>query len=317
MNRWMYFHATSFVLQPIFMMLWHWFIASPYEAKYIWSISELHCFTWLISPYWLYYHLVAEVTRNYNAYCDRCICRTKEDRFWMGVLPNPHSFEQCNKYSTWVYTCVWRVNACITSRPAHISCASPSKEAMWVFTVKYDWGLRCVCLCVIGWLPHLKLQRLRPFGVFSLETLLQCLCIGIIIQQTSREVMVAGLLDTELPMTNIPAVSSSCLQQVSEFTSFLSLLWCICIGVDYTYACCILLCLCLRFILGRFWLASFVCVAGGSGRTGGGKESKQIIGSVILHDKLKYWKGSHSVHYHQGALAHEALCSWTHFHSVE
>ncbi|KAL4220406.1 hypothetical protein ACF0H5_020809 [Mactra antiquata] len=38
----------------------------------------------------------------------------------------------------------------------------------------------------------------------------------------------------------------------------------------------------------------------GSGRTGWHKKSKQIVGSVILHDKLKYWQGDRTTHYHQG-----------------
>ncbi|XP_060558879.1 uncharacterized protein LOC132719151 isoform X2 [Ruditapes philippinarum] len=41
----------------------------------------------------------------------------------------------------------------------------------------------------------------------------------------------------------------------------------------------------------------------GSGRTGWHSKSKQIIGSVILHDKLKYWQGDRSTHYHQGMRA--------------
>lgn len=40
---------------------------------------------------------------------------------------------------------------------------------------------------------------------------------------------------------------------------------------------------------------------GGSGRTGGG-QSKQIIGKVILHDKLKYWSGKKGVHYHTSTV---------------
>lgn len=43
---------------------------------------------------------------------------------------------------------------------------------------------------------------------------------------------------------------------------------------------------------------------GGSGRSGWQKNnSKQIVGDVILHDKLKYWKKSSSVHYHRGMQA--------------
>ncbi|XP_053404407.1 uncharacterized protein LOC128558605 isoform X1 [Mercenaria mercenaria] len=41
----------------------------------------------------------------------------------------------------------------------------------------------------------------------------------------------------------------------------------------------------------------------GSGRTGWHSKSKPIIGSVILHDKLKYWQGDRSTHYHQGMRA--------------
>ena len=40
----------------------------------------------------------------------------------------------------------------------------------------------------------------------------------------------------------------------------------------------------------------------GSGRTGLKGKSTPIIGSVILHDKLKYWQGDRSIHYHQGML---------------
>lgn len=43
----------------------------------------------------------------------------------------------------------------------------------------------------------------------------------------------------------------------------------------------------------------------GSGRTGWHGKSKPIVGSVILHDKLKYWQGDRSTHYHQGMKAGE------------
>ena len=52
---------------------------------------------------------------------------------------------------------------------------------------------------------------------------------------------------------------------------------------------------------------------GGSGRSGWGEKSKPIIGSVILHDKLKYWtSGDNSIHYHQGTVIfkfHLFLCT--------
>lgn len=46
--------------------------------------------------------------------------------------------------------------------------------------------------------------------------------------------------------------------------------------------------------------------AEGSGRASGhgGKPKKDVIGNVILHDKLKFWtSGSRSTHYHQGMAA--------------
>ncbi|XP_064615531.1 uncharacterized protein LOC135479574 [Liolophura sinensis] len=46
---------------------------------------------------------------------------------------------------------------------------------------------------------------------------------------------------------------------------------------------------------------------GGSGRSGWGSKSKPLIGSVILHDKLKYWTSADtSTHYHQGMKAGES-----------
>ena len=55
--------------------------------------------------------------------------------------------------------------------------------------------------------------------------------------------------------------------------------------------------------------------AEGSGRAAGtgAKPIKPVIGSVILHDKLKFWtSGSRSTHYHQGMSAGDstltALC---------
>lgn len=47
----------------------------------------------------------------------------------------------------------------------------------------------------------------------------------------------------------------------------------------------------------------FVWVSAGSGRTAWSSGTKQpdVVGSVILHDKLDLWKSSKgSVHYHQG-----------------
>ncbi|KAI3366177.1 hypothetical protein L3Q82_010004, partial [Scortum barcoo] len=59
-----------------------------------------------------------------------------------------------------------------------------------------------------------------------------------------------------------------------------------------------------------------VCVAAGSGRTAweSGAKRPDVVGNVILHDKLSLWKSSKgSVHYHQGLQAGDStlnvLCS--------
>jgi len=68
------------------------------------------------------------------------------------------------------------------------------------------------------------------------------------------------------------------------------------------------------------WL--FRCVAAGSGRTAwsSGAKLPDVVGSVILHDKLDLWKSSNgTVHYHQGTGAGYCwLCSepWGHFLSL-
>lgn len=42
----------------------------------------------------------------------------------------------------------------------------------------------------------------------------------------------------------------------------------------------------------------------GSGRTGWHAKSNQVVGHIILHDKLKYWtSGDRTIHYHQGMSA--------------
>ncbi|XP_038050237.1 uncharacterized protein LOC119723584 isoform X2 [Patiria miniata] len=65
------------------------------------------------------------------------------------------------------------------------------------------------------------------------------------------------------------------------------------------------------------WLSGFVApktrhpssiltisAVGGAGRSGYGSGSDPVIGSVILHDKLKYWQSNQrSIHYHQGMKA--------------
>ncbi|XP_022098740.1 uncharacterized protein LOC110983634 isoform X1 [Acanthaster planci] len=47
-----------------------------------------------------------------------------------------------------------------------------------------------------------------------------------------------------------------------------------------------------------------ISAVGGAGRSGNSKHSDPVIGSVILHDKLKYWQSNkRSIHYHQGMKA--------------